>query len=87
MKKGANFSTQALGGQRANTINAKLIDQLLNMAKQNGYTFVTLDEALEDEAYKSLDIYFGQHGPSWLYRWDYSNEQKVDWRNDPNPKV
>lgn len=71
----------------ANTINTKLINELLNIAMQYGYTFVTLDKALEDVAYKNLDIYFGQHGPSWLYRWDYSNGLKIDWRNDPDPKI
>lgn len=71
----------------ANTINAKLIEQLLDIAKQYNYEFITLDEALTDDAYKSLDIYFGSYGPSWLYRWDYSNGLKIDWRKDPDPKI
>ncbi len=71
----------------ANTINAKLLDKLLDIAKQYGYTFITLDEALQDNAYDSLDNYFGSFGPSWLYRWDYSDKKKINWSGDPDPKI
>jgi spore germination protein YaaH len=70
-----------------NTINAKLLDKLLDVAKQYGYTFITLDEALQDNAYVSLDNYFDSFGPSWLYRWDYSDKKKIDWSGEPDPKI
>ncbi|NUO83097.1 polysaccharide deacetylase, partial [candidate division KSB1 bacterium] len=38
------------------------------MAKR-GYAFVSLEEALRDEAYRTEDTYTGPAGISWLQRW------------------
>lgn len=53
----------------ANTINSAYMGELLNRLEQSGYTFVSLDEALKDEAYRSADRYIGKGGISWLHRW------------------
>ena len=53
----------------ANSLNAHAIDRLARMFEQRGYTFVTLDRALEDPAYGSADTYIGPAGMTWLHRW------------------
>lgn len=69
--------TQALFGRtipqvlllHANTLNADTFDALVAMMQQRGYTFITLDEALQDPAYTSPDTYTGPAGITWLHRW------------------
>ena len=53
----------------ANELNADHLDELLGMMRRRGYVFVTLDDALRDEAYRSPDGYVGPRGLSWLHRW------------------
>ncbi len=53
----------------ANRINADNFDKLADMILTRGYKFISLKEALEDEAYKSPDSFFGRGGISWLHRW------------------
>ena len=53
----------------ANALNADHFGRLVDMFRARGYTFITLDEALEDPAYRSDDTYTGRAGMSWLQRW------------------
>jgi peptidoglycan/xylan/chitin deacetylase (PgdA/CDA1 family) len=53
----------------ANSLNADAFTRLAAMMKKRGYTFVTLDRALEDAAYLSPDTYTGPGGITWLHRW------------------
>ena len=53
----------------ANSINAEYFDDLAAMFKKRGYKFVTLEEALKDEAYKLPDNFTRRAGISWLHRW------------------
>jgi hypothetical protein len=39
------------------------------MLKKRNYRFVSLDEALRDEAYKLPDNFVRRNGISWLHRW------------------
>jgi peptidoglycan/xylan/chitin deacetylase (PgdA/CDA1 family) len=52
----------------ANEINADRFDELAAMLKRRGYAFVTLEEALQDPAYKEPDA-LHKYGVSWLHRW------------------
>ena len=52
-----------------NPLNADHFDELVAMMKKRGYSFVTLDKALADPAYKLSDNYTGPTGLSWLHRW------------------
>ena len=70
----------------ANSINADNIDSLVKIAVDHGFSFVSLQEALKDKAYITADNYYLDYGVSWLYRWDYSNGLKVDWKNEPEPE-
>ena len=53
----------------ANPLNAATVDGLAEMFKGRGYTFVTLDRALQDPAYQLPDTYAGPAGITWLHRW------------------
>jgi len=53
----------------ANAINAERFDELARMLVRRGYSFVTLERALQDPAYAVADDYAAPHGISWLQRW------------------
>lgn len=52
----------------ANEINADRFDELAAMMKRRGYTFITLEDALKDPAYKEQDALY-RNGISWIRRW------------------
>lgn len=52
-----------------NALNADYFGELVQMMKRRGYRFVSLEDALTDEAYRSEDTYAGRAGMSWLQRW------------------
>lgn len=51
-----------------NELNADHFDDLARMMKRRGYSFVSLDRALEDKAYGLPDAQV-QRGYSWIHRW------------------
>jgi len=53
----------------ANALNAHKMDELVALMKRRGYEFVTLDEALQDKAYRQPTTRTGPWGISWLERW------------------
>lgn len=53
----------------ANSINAEYFDDLVAMIRKRRFKFVSLEEALKDEAYNLPDTYIGPAGISWLHRW------------------
>ena len=53
----------------ANLINADTFDKVLQMMRQRGYSFISMDEALKDPAYSRPDIFDGKVGVTWLSRW------------------
>jgi hypothetical protein len=53
----------------ANSINSDYFDDVANLLKKRDYKFVTLEEALKDEAYKLPDTFTKKSGISWLHRW------------------
>jgi peptidoglycan/xylan/chitin deacetylase (PgdA/CDA1 family) len=53
----------------ANFINSEYFDDLTKMLKKRQYKFVTLEEALTDEAYRLPDNFIKRSGISWLHRW------------------
>jgi peptidoglycan/xylan/chitin deacetylase (PgdA/CDA1 family) len=52
----------------ANELNADHFDDLIEMIRQRGYTFISLEQALQDKAYALLDAQSSK-GISWLHRW------------------
>jgi len=53
----------------ANFINSDYFDDIAKALKKRGYKFVTLEEALKDEAYQLPDNFVRRNGISWLHRW------------------
>jgi hypothetical protein len=53
----------------ANRLNAEMTPKLLAMLKRRGYRFVSLEEALKDDAYRLPNEYAGKGGFSWIHRW------------------
>lgn len=54
----------------ANALNARALPRWLPMLERRGYRFISIDRALEDEAYSTVrDEYFGNGGITWLHRW------------------
>ncbi len=53
----------------ASQLNADAMPDLLSMMKRRGYSFVTLEQALEDPAYALPEEYAGPGGFSWIHRW------------------
>jgi peptidoglycan/xylan/chitin deacetylase (PgdA/CDA1 family) len=53
----------------ANALNADYFGELAQMMKRRGYSFISLDEALRDKAYRSADTYIGEESINWLARW------------------
>jgi peptidoglycan/xylan/chitin deacetylase (PgdA/CDA1 family) len=53
----------------ANTLNADRFGALAEVLVRRGYRFVTLAEALEDDAYRLPDEFVGVPGNSWLNHW------------------
>ncbi|HSD28139.1 MAG TPA: polysaccharide deacetylase family protein [Vicinamibacteria bacterium] len=67
----------------ANRLNADYFGRLAESMKKRGYAFVTLDEALKDEAYRRPDTYVGRWGISWLHHWELTEGRKRSSSPDP----
>lgn len=65
----------------ANALNADHLGDLIAMFRRRGYRFVTLDQALDDPAYRSEDTYAGRAGMSWLQRWAIT--RRVPFESEP----
>lgn len=63
----------------ANTLNAEYFPELCTMIRSMNYKFVSLDEALHDETYKSNDTFIGNRGISWIHRWAITQGKKKDF--------
>lgn len=63
----------------ANALNAEYLDELAGMLQKNGYQFISLSEALQDDAYRSEDQYYKRNGISWLHRWAYTRGYRGDF--------
>ncbi|HMD41975.1 MAG TPA: polysaccharide deacetylase family protein [Candidatus Acidoferrum sp.] len=53
----------------ANWLEAEHIDELLDLLRKRGYEFVTLQDALGDDAYGMPDEYVGEEGRGWIEHW------------------
>ena len=63
----------------ASQLNADAMPQLLRMMKGRGYEFISLGEALTDDAYQLPDEYVGPMGISWIHHWAMAKGMKVQW--------
>lgn len=67
----------------ANSINADYFDDITEMLKKRGYQFITLENALTDEAYKLPDTFTKRAGISWLHRWALEKGRENVLPNEP----
>jgi peptidoglycan/xylan/chitin deacetylase (PgdA/CDA1 family) len=70
------FSTKLLGYEpkqilllHASNLEADHIGELLDVLRKRGYRFITLEDALGDQAYSLPDTYVGEEGSGWLEHW------------------
>lgn len=63
----------------SNRLNAEYYSTLCEMIRGEGYDFITLEEALKDEAYNSADTFIKNNGISWLHRWAITKGMKRDF--------
>lgn len=66
----------------ANPLNSYHFEELAQMMKRRGYTFVSLEQVLQDKAYSHSDNYAGPNGISWLQRWLITEGK--DFRTEPD---
>ena len=63
----------------ANYLNSVYLDALLTIYEQKGYTFVSQEEVLKDQAYQLEVTRFGDWGISWIHRWGLSQGLKGEF--------
>lgn len=70
-----------------NVLNADYMDVLVQALKNKGYSFISLEEAMQDKIYQQEDIYYKKWGISWLYRWMNNPEKRMQLlRKEPEMK-
>jgi peptidoglycan/xylan/chitin deacetylase (PgdA/CDA1 family) len=67
-----------------NRLNGDALPDVLALLQRRGYRFITLDEALADEAYRTPDEYVDRNGPSWLHRWRVSKKLPSRLKDEPD---
>ena len=53
----------------ANQLEADHIGELIELMRKRGYRFITLGDALSDQAYGLPDTFVGEEGTGWLDHW------------------
>ncbi len=53
----------------ANQLEADHIGELIELLRKRGYRFITLGDALSDQAYSLPDTFVGEEGTGWLDHW------------------
>ena len=67
----------------ANFINSDYLDDIAKALRKREYAIVTLENALEDEAYKLPDTFVGRGGISWLHRWALERGRETVLPDEP----
>jgi beta-lactamase regulating signal transducer with metallopeptidase domain len=65
----------------ASSLLADRMDEMIAMMKKRGYSFITLEQALQYKAYQQPDSYTGPTGISWLQRWSIT--KGTGFRKEP----
>ncbi len=61
-----------------NRLNSDVLEKVLRLFEEKGYTFVPLEEAQSDPAYRAPETYITKYGPMWGYRWAAERGVKVN---------
>jgi len=46
--------------------------------RERGYTFVSLEQAMNDKCYRTPDTYVGRKGLSWIHRWGLARGKPIE---------
>ena len=68
----------------ANELSTDSLDAWAAVFRTRGYTFVSLDRALEDPAFASPDTFIGREGISWLHRWLFTKVGATRLKEEPD---
>jgi len=52
-----------------NQLEADHFNELAEVIRKRGYRFITLEDALSDQAYSLPDTFVGEEGTGWLDHW------------------
>ena len=63
----------------ASLLNSDYTESLAGMFRKNNYDFITIEEALEDSAYRTEISSYGNWGISWVDRWALSKGKKGEF--------
>ncbi|TAJ13837.1 hypothetical protein DMA11_07455 [Marinilabiliaceae bacterium JC017] len=84
------FSKEVLGYEvkqilmfHVNRLNADHLEEVLIQMQKRGYQFISLEEAMTDEAYERGNPYVGDMSVAWLQRWALADSIPLK----PVPKV
>lgn len=69
-----------------NQLNADSLDSILLSLQSRGYQFQSLEQTLQHPIYAQPTQAF-KFGIHWLFRWDKSKENKVNWATEPEPSA
>jgi peptidoglycan-N-acetylglucosamine deacetylase len=64
-----NYEPKQILLLHANQLEADHISELIELFHKRGYRFITLEEALSDQAYSLPDTFIGEEGTGWLDHW------------------
>ena len=68
----------------ASLLNSDYVGALAEIFRKNGYTFVNMNKALEDDAYRTEITVYGKWGISWIDKWALSRGKKGEFfREEP----
>ncbi len=67
-----------------NQLNTDYLPALIKDLGKSGYSFISLEQALDDIVYQSTEFYTGRYGFSWIYRWEKDQDKrKAMMRGEP----
>ncbi|MDF3125726.1 polysaccharide deacetylase family protein [Rheinheimera sp. 1928-s] len=69
-----------------NQLNADSLDSILMSLQSRGYHFQSLEKTLQHPVYAQPTQAF-KFGIHWLFRWDKSKDNKVNWATEPEPSA
>lgn len=69
-----------------NQLNADSLDSILMSLQSRGYQFQSLEQTLQHPIYSQPTQAF-KFGIHWLFRWDKSTGNKVNWATEPEPST
>ncbi len=67
----------------ANRLNSHVFSKIAKMFRSRGYRFLTLEEALKDDAYSLPDRFIKRNGISWIHRWALDRGSNMILPNEP----